>query len=170
MNQAKINFHINQYSKAIDCLNRAIEEREDLKEAYFLKGRCLYKIGKISDAIKCFDSAIELNHVRAHNFKGFLILDSTESKKYFERALQLNQNPKNAQDYKIKGESLRYLNKNQEAIECYNKAIHLNPNDAETFKNKGDALHETGKYEEAINCIDLSIKLNANRDTANTTP
>ena len=44
------------------------------------------------------------------------------------------------------------LNKYEEAIECYNKAIQINPNYSEAFYSKGSALDDLKKYEEAIEC------------------
>ncbi len=68
-----------------------------------MKGKCLARLNKIDEAIIEFDKAIQLNHVAAHNYKGFLIIDKTDAKQLFERALELNDNPTTAQDYYNKG-------------------------------------------------------------------
>ncbi len=58
-----------------------------------------------------------------------------------------------------KGDALRKLGKDEEAIESYGKAIEINPKDALAWYNKGSALANLGKYEQAIKCYDKSIEI-----------
>ena len=82
-----------EYLKAIDCLNKAIQLKNDYAEAYFLKGRSLEKLSREKEALECFSEAIKYQHIEAYNFKGFLLLDSdkSESIQLFEKALQVGQ-------------------------------------------------------------------------------
>ena len=57
------------------------------------------------------------------------------AKSCFDEAIQMNSNDANA--FKIKGDCLFNMNKYEEAIECYNKAIFLNQNYEIAFINKG---------------------------------
>ena len=54
------------------------------------------------------------------------------------------------------------LNKYEEAIECYDKAIQINPNYSNAFNIKGHALYNLNKYEETIECYDKAIQINPN--------
>jgi tetratricopeptide (TPR) repeat protein len=135
--QAEEYFKLNEYLKAIECLDNVINTNDSIKEAYFLKGRCLESISKIKEAVEMYDRAIEKNHIGAHNIKGFLRSDKPDSRILFERALELNSNPMNAQDFFNKGDSLQGLGKHQEAINSYERAIQLNPNHADSYNNKG---------------------------------
>lgn len=56
-----------------------------------------------------------------------------------------------------KGFSLGALNKYQEAIDCYNKALEMNPNYAKAWCNKGIPLKKLGKYEEAMKCYNKAL-------------
>jgi tetratricopeptide (TPR) repeat protein len=59
-----------------------------------------------------------------------------------------------------KGQSLLNLGQNDDAIECFNKAIALDPKNADTFVKKGLALERIQKMEEAIESYDRAIALN----------
>jgi tetratricopeptide (TPR) repeat protein len=53
----------------------------------------------------------------------------------------------------------------QEAIECYRKAIELDPNNAIIHNDLGLSLHYQGKDEEAIECYQKAIELDPNNAT-----
>jgi tetratricopeptide (TPR) repeat protein len=59
-----------------------------------------------------------------------------------------------------KGLSLHNLGNNEEAIECYNKALEIDPNYAKVWNDKGAILTDLAKHEEAIECFDKSLELN----------
>ena len=58
-----------------------------------------------------------------------------------------------------KGNILRELDKHEESIECYDKAIELDPKYDNAWNNKGIAFHKLGKNEEALKCYDKAIEL-----------
>lgn len=58
-----------------------------------------------------------------------------------------------------KGIALLKLEKYQEAIECFDKAIKITGS-SQAWSNKGEVLKNFGKNHEAIECCDKAIKLN----------
>ena len=64
--------------------------------------------------------------------------------------------------YNNKGAALGNLNKYQEAINNYNKAIELDPKNFEPYKNKFCPLYNLKRYEEAFETCDKAIKLEPN--------
>jgi tetratricopeptide (TPR) repeat protein len=52
------------------------------------------------------------------------------------------------------------LNKSDEAIKAYDKAIEINPNDSDVWYNKGLALDSLNKSDEAIKAYDKAIEIN----------
>jgi len=58
------------------------------------------------------------------------------------------------------------MEKYEEAIESYNKAIALEPNYASTYNRKAVALSNLGRYEEAIQCYDKVLEINPNSEDA----
>ena len=51
------------------------------------------------------------------------------------------------------------LDKFEDALASYNKALHLDPGNAETWFNKGMMLKKNGQIEAATQCIEKSIDL-----------
>ncbi|CAD8055916.1 unnamed protein product [Paramecium primaurelia] len=74
------------------------------------------------------------------------------------------QNIKEAERLLNEGVALYNLNKYQDAIECYDKAISINPNDDITWTNKGFALNNLNKYKDAIESFDKAISINPKDD------
>ena len=52
-----------------------------------------------------------------------------------------------------KGDALTKLNKSDEAIKAFDKAIEINPHDSDAWNNKGNALNKLDKYDEAIKAL-----------------
>jgi len=65
-----------------------------------------------------------------------------------------------------KGDSLGRLNKSDEAIKAYEKAIEINPNDSDAWYNKGVALDNLNKSDEAIKAYEKAIEINPNDSDA----
>ena len=59
-----------------------------------------------------------------------------------------------------KGLALYKLNKSDEAITAYDKAIEINPQNSYAWADKGDALVKLGKSDEAIKAYDKAIEIN----------
>ncbi|CAD8174781.1 unnamed protein product [Paramecium pentaurelia] len=76
------------------------------------------------------------------------------------------QNIKEAERLLNEGVALNNLNKYQDAIECYDKAISINPKYDKAWSNKGDALNNLNKYQDAIECLDKAISINPKFDSA----
>lgn len=165
-NNAEQHFKANRFLKSIEYLNRVIEISSDHAEAYFLKGRCFAKLSRMDEAMDCFDKAIQYNHAGALNTKAFLMPNKAMSKLLFERALELNKSPATARDFCAKGDTLHGLEKYQDSLAFYDKAIQLNPDYGEAHSAKGWSLHKMGKFQEAIECFNKAIDINP-EDSAN---
>ena len=72
------------------------------------------------------------------------------------------ENMKNAFDYYRRGFANVELEKYQEAIENFNKAIELDPNSAAFYSARGLVYVELGKHQEAINDYNKAIELDPN--------
>ena len=75
--------------------------------------------------------------------------------KYYDQALRFKEN---AVVYNNRGNSLKHLGQNNQALTCYDKSIELDPKYADTYFNKGVLLTSMGRYEEAIQCYTLLLK------------
>jgi tetratricopeptide (TPR) repeat protein len=54
---------------------------------------------------------------------------------------------------------LNNLGKNDEALECSNKALELDPNNAWALINKAAALNGLKRYDEALECSNKALEL-----------
>jgi curved DNA-binding protein CbpA len=70
--------------------------------------------------------------------------------------------PNDAWGWRNKGGALYFLEKYDEAIKCYDKAIEIDPNNSVVWNNKGLALSFLEKYDEAIKCYDKAIEIDPN--------
>lgn len=56
--------------------------------------------------------------------------------------------------------------KNEDAIDAYDKAIELNPTHTSAWNNKGIAMFRMKRYEDAISCYDKTIEINPDHANA----
>jgi tetratricopeptide (TPR) repeat protein len=59
----------------------------------------------------------------------------------------------------LKGYALNYLERNEEALKCFNEAIKTNSQDPDYYMGKGISLHNLEKYDDAIRCFDKALSL-----------
>lgn len=125
-------FAINErFEEALQSSTRSVEANPHCENGWCQKGAILAELGRIPEALGCFDKAIELN-------------------KNYKEALFLKGNALSAlgSDY------------TDEAISCYDKAIKLDPKMARAYFNKGKLLSEKKHYEEALKAYDKGLKIN----------
>ena len=64
-----------------------------------------------------------------------------------------------AKEWWKKGAALSHLGRDQEALQCCDKALAIDPNDAVAWALKGAALGTLGRYQEAIPCYDKALAI-----------
>jgi tetratricopeptide (TPR) repeat protein len=131
-------------------------------EDYINRGFDLYYKGKYEEALKAFNTVIELKPDFANSwyYKGLALggLDRyEEALRAHERAIALEPDYTNA--WVNKGVALDNLGRYEEALKAYDKVIGLNPDFAEAWGNKGITLIKVGRYEEALKAYDKVIGL-----------
>lgn len=71
-----------------------------------------------------------------------------------------------AWEWQNKGASLQNLNRHEDAIHCYDKALELAPHDSRIWSLKGGALINLDRYEDAIRCFDQVLELDPRNSSA----
>jgi tetratricopeptide (TPR) repeat protein len=74
----------------------------------------------------------------------------------------------NASAWRCYAAALRRLNRYEEALTAYDKAIALDPNESYAYSSKGGALCEIGRYQEALAVNDKAISINPHNNYAYT--
>lgn len=78
----------------------------------------------------------------------------------------LKKNPKNSEVNHLLGFTFQLLNKIDEAITYYEKAVNIKPNFAEAHKNLGNMFYKLGRINEAEPCYKKSIQIDPNLEEA----
>jgi len=128
------------------------------------KGAYLEKLGKLQEAIDAYKNFIKF----ASPEYAELVANVKEIIKQLEA--QLESKAKTEKNYKDKLEDaeawynkgiiLDDLDRLQEAIDCYDRALEINPMDASIWYKKGAALNKLGEYQDAIGCYDRALEIN----------
>ena len=136
---------------------------------WFTKGTSLRDLGRLEEAITCYDKALEINpeFVEVWNNKGIslhMLGRLEEAVTCYDKALEIN--PEFAEVWNNKGLSLADLGRREEAIACYSKALEINPEVAGAWTNKGYSLNKLGRIKEAVTCYDKALEINPDDEYA----
>ena len=71
-----------------------------------------------------------------------------------------------AVDWTNKGISLDTLERLEEALSCYDRALELNPHFEWAWNNKGAVLDKLGRLEQALACYDRVLEMNPRNEKA----
>ncbi len=74
---------------------------------------------------------------------------------------------KKAREWNNKGSALGELDKGEEALKAFEKAIELDPDNAEAWCGKGGALIQLGRYEEASKAVKKANELRSQKINKN---
>ena len=80
---------------------------------------------------------------------------------YLKKAI--DKDPRYADAYTLLGNCQDCLDKSEEAISSYDKALQIDSGQAEAWFNKGMSLKKLGKAKEATSCVEKSIDLYCGR-------
>jgi tetratricopeptide (TPR) repeat protein len=138
--------------------------RKPVNDAELLnnEGVALYKLGKLEEAISCYDKALMANPVLAQAWcnKGLALYEIgriEESVICLDKALEIKPEYKEAWHYK--GLALLKIGKQQEAISCFDEALHIDPKDATAWFNRGSALFDLGRLNDSISCYERALEI-----------
>ncbi|MCK9591543.1 MAG: tetratricopeptide repeat protein [Methanoregula sp.] len=87
--------------------------------------------------------------------------DHTTAINYLMKAI--DKNPGYPEAYTLLGNCQDCLDRKEDAIASYDKALQIDPSHADAWFNKGMSLKKLGKTKEATQCIEKSIDLYCGR-------
>ncbi len=132
-------------------------------------GVSLCHLGRVTEAISCFNRAISKSATDPHPWlnKGVALgtLDAVgEEIRCYDKALALK--PEYAEAWYNKGLALYKFGQFAEAIACYDRALAINPHQAEVWVNKGIALGGLGRSREEVACYEKATVIKPNHARA----
>src|SRR5215217_4404499 len=86
----------------------------------------------------------------------------SEALESFDEALKFKPSIHTSDIWIKKGNTYSYLDRFDEAIPCYDKALSINQNNGDAWYNKGKCFIELKKYEDARKCFDRAIDIYPN--------
>jgi tetratricopeptide (TPR) repeat protein len=145
-------------------LKEAIQLKPDYSDAYNYLGFVYFSEGKVNEAIKCYQKALDndlyLNAQDAHMNLGVAYLSL---KDYHKAVLQLEEAirlvPDFAAAYNNLGKAYEGLGQYSKARFDYEKAVEFNPQYADAYLNLGKLLYRTGDRKKAMESFDKVIRL-----------
>jgi len=170
-NDSNYEKQINLEFKLIKSFITAASQKEYFKlvewsaEYWYKKGTALFNLERYSEALQCYDKAIQLEPDKGLYWanKGVALGNLSrysEALQCYDKAIQLE--PDNAMYWFSKGLVLFDLKRYNEVLQCYDKAIQLEPDNAEYWNMKGRALHYLSRYNEAKKCKQKAEELGYN--------
>ena len=164
-------FDDEEYDKAIDSYNNAINKQQNIAVFYESLGCAYGSLGDTDNAILYFNRAIELNpndDTQYYN-RGWaysILGDYDKALRDYTRAIELN--PTDDGTYSSRGSVFYELGKYQHAISDYSEAIRLNPSSADSYSDRGYIYYTLGDYDKAISDCNKAIELDPNHANAYT--
>jgi predicted O-linked N-acetylglucosamine transferase (SPINDLY family) len=131
----------------------------------FERGLLLHKQGNLFEAKKIYETIIEKEpqHFDSLHLLGVIAYQKRNyqlSVDLIDRAILLD--PSNAAFYSNRGNALKELKRNEEALYCYDKAISLKSDYFGAYNNRGIILKELKRKEEALSSYNKAININPN--------
>lgn len=129
---------------------------------YSNKGVSLCNVGRVEEAISCFDRALSTNPQNHYGWlnKGVAVGTlgyAEEELECYDKALAIT--PEYAEAWYNKGLTLNHFGRFEEALYCYDRALTINPHQAEVWANKGSALGNLGRFEEELSCYEKALTI-----------
>ena len=156
----------NDPAGSLSHFTKATETFPKYFEAYYNMGVAEMTLGHMDEAIKAFQTAIDLSggqYARAEFGYGYLLCQEgrpVEAEKIIRRGLEVEDT--SPQGYVILGQALKQLNRLDEAEKSVHEALLRDPNFAGAYLVLSDVAEGKGDYRAEIADLDTYLKLQPN--------
>ena len=155
--------HVNEYEKAIDCFDRAIEKIPFWAWPWMNKGYALDDLRRYDEAIKCYDKAIELKHdyPEAWQNKGVTLRKLSRYEEAIKCCVEaVKVDPSFINAWNVMARCLNQLGRHSEAVKCCDQALAISPRFSQPWHQRALALHALGSHAEALKSVEITLQLN----------
>ena len=148
----QLSFHDGQYDHAVEWIARAI--RQNPKAEYLASlGAALRRQGRLEEALKAFDKAVQLKPHDAELWKnlGTVLIDllrSDQAVLSLQQALKLN--PRYVDAANILGLLYFRLGRFREAFDCFDLSVEIQPRQADALHMRAIVLERQERFDEAL--------------------
>lgn len=166
-NLASLYFTKKNYKKAYDFIKRVIDTKYPLQEYYITASRIFFQLEMFEDCIIVLDKALAIKPEEMFPLylKSVLYneLGRYNEAENFGREL-LKKHSNNTVILNHFGIILSNLEKYEESIKYFNKAININESYRDPFSNLGHSLHKVQKFNLSLDAYKKSLKLDPNHN------
>ncbi|MCK5547862.1 MAG: tetratricopeptide repeat protein, partial [Thermoplasmata archaeon] len=159
---------------ALKCFVEALKKNPNHAKAMEGKGLALCEMGKIEEGLKDLDMASKVDpedmEILVNKGKVLTKLGKgDEAKHTFNKIMEAPFSYNVTYDpdcWVAKGLACFELDRYDDSMEFYDKALVINPDDPRAWYGKGDALTKLGEYTQAIKCYEKAIQVKPRSDEA----
>ncbi len=150
------------YDDAVVLFTRYTENKPNNPFGHYMLGLSAWKDGRLDVAETEFKQSLLLDagHVKSCLNLSRVLLEAhrpTEALSVLDRALEIDSTSGAA--YRLKGNALTDLDRNDEAVVAYQNAIQLDPEDAWSMNNLAFIRIQQGRYDEAVPALARATEL-----------
>ena len=161
------------HCRAIECFERVTTLRPGYGEGWRLLGLAQEKVGDLDSAEASYERVFELapDHLLAWTHRIMLAArrqDRESGKRFLHNALALD--AESANDFNALAEAHRALGLNEEAIECYRRALDLEPEDCYATFNIALALIESGELDAGMKQMETGAEVGEDQNWSSQLP
>jgi Flp pilus assembly protein TadD len=151
-----------RYDEAVDLFTRYTEKKPDNSFGHYMLGLSAWKDGRLDIAEGEFQKSLTLdpNHQKSCLNLARVLLEGhrpTEALTVLDRAVEIDSTSGSA--YRLKGNALGDLGRNDEAVAAYQSAIQLDPEDAWSMNNLAFIRIQEGRYDDALPALARATEL-----------
>jgi tetratricopeptide (TPR) repeat protein len=138
-----------------------LDAGRESSDIYNLQSWCFHKQGKLKEAVRAMDQAIDLDPKRETNYLdlGKILIEHKRYSVALEAAKKaIEVAPSSYQAYQLKGQAQVNLSLFAEAVKSYQRAVELNPKSSDVLLTLALAQSAEGLAEEAVATFEKAIK------------
>jgi len=153
---------LNKFDEALDSLNKALDINPKHYSAWFNKGVIKKKMKKYLEAAMCFEEALKIKpgDKASADLRNQALFESNKDNSNVEELEEsLHNHPQKAVEWFFKGSEKLNVNKLEEALNNFNKALEIDSTFVEAFYGKSTVYYQQQNFKEAIKNFDEIIKL-----------
>jgi tetratricopeptide (TPR) repeat protein len=150
------------YADAVDAYNRSLQLNARNAKGFTYRGVALQHLGNYDAAMRDFEQALSIspNESAAWQGKAANYIETGEyhlAVKAADRAVELSQDPadKIENAYLLRGFALNRLEKYEEALPAFDKAIEIDSKRLDLWQNKAYTLTKLGRFVETLKCYEV---------------
>jgi Flp pilus assembly protein TadD len=150
------------YKDAVDLFTRYTEKKPDNSFGHYMLGLSAWKDGRLDVAETEFQKSLTLDptHQKSCLNLARVLIDGhrpTEALTVLDRAVAIDST--NSSVYRLKGNALNDLGRDDEAVVAYQSAIQLDPEDAWSMNNLAFIRIREGRYNDALPALARATEL-----------